>query len=94
MQINEMQASGFPYSLARVSSGALPLLKVVGDPQGPQERRNRKIRPDFVGVLEPLARGRRLVWGSTGHAGMHITYYIGQLALLEQSGFSVGQLVS
>ena len=74
MQINEKQASGFPYSLARVSSGALPLLKVVGDPQGPRERKNRKIRPDFVGVIEALAVSRRLIRGSSGHAGMHITY--------------------
>ena len=74
MQTDEMLVSGFPYSLARVSSGVPPPLKVVGDPQGPRERRNRKIRPDFVGVREPLADGRRLVRGSTGHAGMHITY--------------------
>lgn len=52
----------------------LPLLKVVGNPYGPLGRKNRKIRPDFVGVREALAVSRRLVWGSTGHAGMSITY--------------------
>ena len=74
MQITELHASGFPYSLARVSSGVLPPLKVVGDPQGPRGRKNRKIRPDFVSVREALAVSRRLIRGSSGHAGMHITY--------------------
>ena len=73
MQITELQASGFPYSLARVSSGVLPPLKVVGDPQGPRGRKNRKIRPDFVSVREALAVSRRLVRGRSGHAGMPIT---------------------